>query len=116
VSADSILQGQAKLSGQDMTVLPKLLDRVCVFATADNVASLRSVIAADSSFDAATRFVPFLAKAPSRAATSSPAERLHSKEKSPGVTFRSRRSFLYHGKAPFAPDGKRGFISRQSLL
>ena len=64
VSADSILQEQAKLSGQDMTVLPKLLDRVCVFATADNVASLRSVIAADSSFDAATRFVPFLAKAP----------------------------------------------------
>ena len=64
VSADSILQKQAKLSGQDMTVLPKLLDRVCVFATADNVASLRSVIAADSSFDAATRFVPFLAKAP----------------------------------------------------
>lgn len=64
VSADSILQKQAELSGQDMTVLPKLLDRVCVFATADNVASLRSVIAADSSFDAATRFVPFLAKAP----------------------------------------------------
>ena len=64
VSADSILQKQAKLSGQDMSVLPKLFDRVCVFATADNVASLRSVIAADSSFDAATRFVPFLAKAP----------------------------------------------------
>ena len=64
VSADSILQGQAKLSGQDMTVLPKLLDRVCVFATADNVSTLQSAIAADSSFDAATRFVPFLAKAP----------------------------------------------------
>ena len=63
VSADSILQKQAELSGQDMTVLPKLLDRVCVFATADNVASLRSVIAADSSFDAATRFVPFLGAA-----------------------------------------------------
>lgn len=64
VSADSILQEQAKLSGQDMTVLPKLLDRVCVFATADNVSTLQSAIAADSSFDAATRFVPFLAKAP----------------------------------------------------
>ena len=64
VSADSILQKQAKLSGQDMTVLPKLFDRVCVFATTDNVSTLRSVIAADSSFDAATRFVPFLAKAP----------------------------------------------------
>ena len=64
VSADSILQKQAKLSGQDMTVLPKLLDRVCVFATADNVSTLQSAIAADSSFDAATRFVPFLAKAP----------------------------------------------------
>ena len=75
VSADSILQKQAELSGQDMTVLPKLFDRVCVFATADNVASLRSVIAADSSFDAATRFVPFLAKRRSRAAMSPPAER-----------------------------------------
>ena len=64
VSADSILQKQAELSGQDMTVLPKLLDRVCVFATADNVSTLQSAIAADSSFDAATRFVPFLAKAP----------------------------------------------------
>ena len=64
VSADSILQKQAKLSGQDMTVLPKLLDRVCVFATADNVSTLQSAIAADSSFDAATRFVPFLAKVP----------------------------------------------------
>ena len=55
VSADSILQKQAKLSGQDMTVLPKLLDRVCVFATADNVSTLQSVIAADSSFDAPQR-------------------------------------------------------------
>ena len=64
VSADSILQKQAKLSGQDMTVLPKLLDRVCVFATTDNVSTLQSAIAADSSFDAATRFVPFLAQAP----------------------------------------------------
>ena len=64
VSADSILQKQAELSGQDMTVLPKLFDRVCVFATADNVSTLQSAIAADSSFDAATRFVPFLAKAP----------------------------------------------------
>ena len=64
VSADSILQEQAKLSGQDMTVLPKLFDRVCVFATTDNVSTLQNAIAADSSFDAATRFVPFLAKAP----------------------------------------------------
>ena len=64
VSADSILQKQAELSGQDMTVLPKLLDRVCVFATTDNVSTLQNAIAADSSFDAATRFVPFLAKAP----------------------------------------------------
>ena len=64
VSADSILQSRAAQSGQDMAVFPKLFDRVCVFASADNVATLQSAIAADSSFDAATRFVPFLAKAP----------------------------------------------------
>ena len=64
VSADSILQSKAAQSGQDMAVFPKLFDRVCVFASADNVATLQSAIAADSSFDAVTRFVPFLAKAP----------------------------------------------------
>ena len=64
VSADSILQDKAAQSGQDMAVFPKLFDRVCVFATADNVSTLQSAIAADSSFDAATRFVPFLAQAP----------------------------------------------------
>ena len=64
VSADSILQSRAAQSGQDMAVFPKLFDRVFVFASADNVATLQSAIAADSSFDAATRFVPFLAKAP----------------------------------------------------
>ena len=64
VSADSILQDKAAQSGQDMTVFPKLFDRVCVFATTDNVSTLQSAIAADSSFDAATRFVPFLAQAP----------------------------------------------------
>ena len=64
VSADSILQSRAAQSGQDMAVFPKLFDRVCVFASADNVATLQSAIAADSSFDAATRFVPFLAQAP----------------------------------------------------
>ena len=76
VSADSILQKQAELSGQDMTVLPKLLDRVCVFATADNVSTLQSAIAADSSFDAATRFVPFLAKAPVGFFTAMPAHEI----------------------------------------
>lgn len=64
VSADSILQDKAAQSGQDMAVFPKLFDRVCVFATADNVSTLQSAIAADSSFDAATRFVPFLTQAP----------------------------------------------------
>ena len=64
VSADSILQDRAAQSGQDMTVFPKLFDRVCVFATTDNVSTLQNAIAADSSFDAATRFVPFLAQAP----------------------------------------------------
>ena len=64
VSADSILQDKAAQSGQDMTVFPKLFDRVCVFATTDNVSTLQSAIAADSSFDAATRFVPFLTQAP----------------------------------------------------
>ena len=64
VSADSILQSRAAQSGQDMAVFPKLFDRGCVFAWADNVATLQSAIAADSSFDAVTRFVPFLAKAP----------------------------------------------------
>ena len=64
VSADSILQSRAAQSGQDMAVFPKLFDRVCVFATTDNVSTLQNTISADSSFDAATRFVPFLAKAP----------------------------------------------------
>ena len=64
VSADSILQDKAAQSGQDMAVFPKLFDRVCVFATTDNVSTLQSAIAADSSFDAATRFAPFLTQAP----------------------------------------------------
>lgn len=64
VSADSILQDKAAQSGQDMAVFPKLFDRVCVFATTDNVSTLQSAIAADSSFDAATRFVAFLTQAP----------------------------------------------------
>ena len=64
VSADSILQDKAAQSGQDMAVFPKLFDRVCVFASTDNVSTLQSAIATDSSFDAATRFVPFLAQAP----------------------------------------------------
>ena len=64
VSADSILQDKAAQSGQDMAVFPKLFDRVCVFATTDNVSTLQNAIAADSSFDAATRFVPFLTQVP----------------------------------------------------
>ena len=35
---------------------------------------------------------------------SPPAERRRTKEKPTGVTFRSRRFFICHGKAPFAPD------------
>lgn len=62
-SADSILQSKTAQSGQDPALLAKLFDRLCVFASADNLETLRTAIAADERFDADTRFVPFQSQA-----------------------------------------------------
>lgn len=62
-SADSILQQKAAQTGQDLAPFTKLFDRICVFADSGNLQQLRSAIAADETFDAGIRFVPFLAEA-----------------------------------------------------
>lgn len=62
-SADSILQQKSAQTGQELTPFTKLFDRICVFADSGNLQQLRSAIAADETFDANTRFVPFLAEA-----------------------------------------------------
>lgn len=62
-SADSILQQKSAQTGQALTPFTKLFDRICVFADSSNLQQLRSAIAADETFEADTRFVPFLAAA-----------------------------------------------------
>lgn len=62
-SADSILQQKSAQTGQELTPFTKLFDRICVFADSSNLQQLRSAIAADETFEADTRFVPFLAAA-----------------------------------------------------
>lgn len=62
-SADSILQQRADQTGQDLTMLAKVFDRLCVFADGGNLSTLREAIAAPDGFDAETRFVPFVSAA-----------------------------------------------------
>lgn len=62
-SADSILQQKSAQTGQDMALFTKMFDRICVFADSSNLQQLRSAVAAEETFEADTRFVPFLAEA-----------------------------------------------------
>lgn len=64
-SADSILQQKSAQTGQEITPFTKLFDRICIFADSSNLQQLRSAVAAEETFDADTRFVPFIAEAQS---------------------------------------------------
>ena len=61
LSSDSALQGLASQSGQDLTLLPKVFGRLCVYGEGDTLTTVREAIAAGTEgFDADKRFVPFV--------------------------------------------------------
>lgn len=62
VSSESILYGQSERTGQDLSIMTKLCDRICVFTDSASIPTItENLTNANSDFDLSTRFIPFVA-------------------------------------------------------
>lgn len=61
VSSDSILYDLSSRTGQDLGIMTKLCDRICVFTDSASIPTItENITNANSDFDIETRFIPFV--------------------------------------------------------